>query len=64
LPSPESPRTQRGLRAAVECHHGKERSLERNNQTSNTDRVILDGEIAVLDEKGRCLKRSKTILTT
>jgi hypothetical protein len=27
-------------------------------------RVILDGEIAALDEKGRCLGRSKTILTT
>jgi hypothetical protein len=29
-----------------------------------TDRVILNGEIAALDEKGRCLGRLKTILTT
>jgi hypothetical protein len=29
-----------------------------------TERVILDGEIAALDDKGRCLGRSKTILTT
>ena len=26
--------------------------------------AILDGEIAALDEKGRCLGRSETILTT
>jgi ATP-dependent DNA ligase len=28
------------------------------------ERVTLDGKIAALDEKGRCLGRSKTILTT
>jgi hypothetical protein len=28
-----------------------------------TERVILDGKIAALDEKGRCLGAFKTILT-